>query len=67
MPGSRLLDGGFTAIQQAIGTPVGRTEGAEYLQHFVEDVVSEGLVGLMIGRNDVQGVTVAALGKSHFQ
>ncbi|CAG9173392.1 hypothetical protein LMG23992_02436 [Cupriavidus laharis] len=61
MPGSRVLDGRFTAIQQAIGTPKRRTEGARYLQHFVEDVVSEGLVGLMIGRNDVRGVTVAAL------
>jgi hypothetical protein len=31
LPGSRLLEGNFTAVQQAAGTPKGRPAGARYL------------------------------------
>jgi polar amino acid transport system substrate-binding protein len=60
LPGSRILDGRFTAVQQAIGTPKGRPEGAGYLREFAEDVKKSGLVAQLIEKNNVRGLTVAA-------
>jgi len=59
LPGARLLDGQFTAVQQAIGAPKDRVAAARYLSEFVEDVKASGLVAQIISRNDVQGVSVA--------
>ncbi len=59
LPGSRILEGRFTAVQQAIGTPKGRAAGAEYLSQFVEEVKASGLVAKLIEKNDVRGLTVA--------
>ena len=59
LPGARLLDGQFTAVQQAIGTPRARQAAAAYLRAFVEDVKASGLVAEAIARNGVQGVSVA--------
>lgn len=59
LPGSRVLDGQFTAVQQAIGTPKRRAAGASYLREFVEDVKTSGLVAQAIARHGVRGVTVA--------
>lgn len=59
LPGSRILDGRFTAVQQAIGTPKGRTAGAKYLSEFVEEVKASGLVAKLIEKNNVRGLTVA--------
>lgn len=59
LPGSRILPGRFTAVQQGIGTPIGGRAGAEYLRAFVEDIKKEGLVAAAIERNVVRGVTVA--------
>ena len=59
LPGARLLDGQFTAVQQAIGTPKSRTAAAAYLREFVEDVKASGLVAETISRNGVEGVSVA--------
>jgi polar amino acid transport system substrate-binding protein len=59
LPGSRLLDGQFTAVQQAIGTPKARNAAATYLRAFVEEVKASGFVGQAIARNAVQGVSVA--------
>ena len=59
LPGARLLEGQFTAVQQAIGTPKGREASAKYLREFVEDVKASGLVAQAIARNAVQGVSVA--------
>ena len=65
LPGSRILDGRFTAVQQAIGASRARgaahPEGAAYLKAFVEDAKASGLVAQMIERNGVKGVNVAAL------
>ena len=61
LPGSRVLDGQFTAVQQAIGTPIGRAAGATYLRAFVEEVKASGLVAEAISRNAVPGVSVAPL------
>jgi polar amino acid transport system substrate-binding protein len=59
LPGSRVLDGQFTAVQQAIGTPKGRGAGAQYLCEFAEDVKASGLVAQAIERHAVRGVSVA--------
>ena len=59
LPGARILDGQFTAVQQAIGTPKARLAGATYLSAFVEEVKASGLVAEAIKRNAAQGVSVA--------
>jgi polar amino acid transport system substrate-binding protein len=59
LPGARLLDGQFTAVQQAIGTPKARTAAAAWLRAFVEDVKASGFVAEAITRNGSQGVAVA--------
>jgi polar amino acid transport system substrate-binding protein len=59
IPGARLLDGQFTAVQQAIGTPKGRDAAVRYLRRFVEDVKASGFVTGAIARNGVEGVSVA--------
>ena len=59
LPGSRILEGRFTAVQQAVGTPKGHDAGASYLREFVEDVKATGLVARTIEKNGVRGVSVA--------
>jgi len=59
LPGSRILEGRFTAVQQAVGTPKGHDVGASYLREFVEDVKATGLVARVIEKNGVRGVSVA--------
>lgn len=58
-PGSRVLDGRFTAVQQAIGTPIQRTAAAAYLREFVQDLRA-GLVAQLIAQYGVPGVSVAS-------
>jgi polar amino acid transport system substrate-binding protein len=60
LPGARILEGHFTAVQQAIGTPKGRPEGAAYLRRFAEDIKASGLVAQLIERHGVRGLSVAA-------
>jgi polar amino acid transport system substrate-binding protein len=60
LPGSRILDGRFTAVQQAAGTPKGRSAAARYLREFIEDIKASGLVARTIENNGVRGLTVAA-------
>ena len=59
LPGSRILDGRFTAVQQAIGTPKGRPAAAAYLRAFAKDIKASGLVARLIERHNVKGVSVA--------
>jgi polar amino acid transport system substrate-binding protein len=58
-PGARILEGKFTAVQQAIGTPKARTQGAAWLRGFVADIKATGLVAQLIERHKVKGVNVA--------
>ncbi len=58
-PGTRVLDGRFSAVQQAVGIPKGRDAAAEYVRRFVEDVKASGLVADIIERNAIRGVSVA--------
>lgn len=60
LPGSHILDGRFTAVQQAAGTPKGRSVGAQYLREFIEDIKATGLVARTIEKNRIRGLTVAA-------
>ncbi len=59
VPGSRLLDGQVTAVQQAIGTPKARMVGARYLREFAEEIKASGLVARLIEKHGVRGVNVA--------
>lgn len=59
LPGSRILDGSFTAVQQAAGVPKGRTAAAKYLSAFIEDAKASGLVAKAIEDNNVVGLTIA--------
>lgn len=61
LPGSRVLDGRFMAIQQALGIPKGREAGAKYLREFIEEVKASGLVARTIEKAGVRGVSVAPL------
>jgi polar amino acid transport system substrate-binding protein len=59
LPGSRMLDGQVTGVQQAVGTKKGRDAGAAYLSQFVEEAKRSGLVARIIEKHGVRGVTVA--------
>lgn len=59
LPGARVLDGRFTAVQQAIGTPKVREASAAFLRDFVEEAKSSGLVAQFIERHSVRGLSVA--------
>jgi polar amino acid transport system substrate-binding protein len=60
LAGAKILEGRFTAVQQAIGTPKGRPEGAAYLRKFAEEVKASGLVAKLIERHGIRGLAVAA-------
>jgi len=55
LPGSRILDGQFTAVQQAVGTPKKNSAGYAFLKDFVEEAKKSGLVSSLIGRHGVDG------------
>ena len=59
MPGARILDGQFTAVQQAIGTARGNTAGVTFLRDFVEEAKASGVVASLIARHCVAGLSVA--------
>ena len=59
LPGSRILDGRFTAVQQAIGTARANEAAAAFLSGFVEEAKSSGLVARFIERHKVRGLSVA--------
>ena len=60
LPGARILDGRFTAVQQAMGTPRDRDDaGFEYLHAFVEAAKADGFVAQLIENHGVRGLSVA--------
>ena len=59
MPGARILDGQFSAVQQAIGTARKNTAGAAFLRGFVEEAKASGLVARLIAKHGVKGLSVA--------
>jgi len=60
LPGARILDGQFSAVQQAVGTARKNTASATFLRDFVEEAKASGLVARLIERHKVVGrLTVA--------
>jgi polar amino acid transport system substrate-binding protein len=59
LPGSRMLDDRFMAVQQAVGVPRGRAAGLAYLRGVVEEAKASGLVARAIERTGARGVSVA--------
>ena len=60
LPGARILDGQFTAVQQAIGTKPERVASAAFLREFVEEAKASGLVADLLEKHRVAGrLTVA--------
>ena len=60
LPGSRLLEGKFASVQQAVGAPKGHDAAADFLREFVAEAKETGLVEKLIERFAVQGrLTVA--------
>ncbi|WP_149539563.1 transporter substrate-binding domain-containing protein [Siccirubricoccus phaeus] len=59
LPGARILDGQFMAVQQAIGTAKANTKGAAFLKEFVEEAKASGLVARFIAEHKVRGLSVA--------
>ena len=57
--GTRIIDGQFTAIQQAIGTHRGNEAAATFLQAFSQHAIRSGLVASLIAKHHVQGLSVA--------
>jgi polar amino acid transport system substrate-binding protein len=55
LPGSRILEGKFTAVQQAIGTLRQNAAGAVFLRDFVAEAKASGLVARLIDRHGVTG------------
>lgn len=60
LPGSRVLDGRFTTVQQAIGTQRGKDAAAAFLREFVEEAKASGLVADLIERHGITGRLLVA-------
>lgn len=59
LPGARILDGQFSAVQQAVGALRTREASAVFLRGFVEEAKASGLVASLIERHKIQGLSVA--------
>lgn len=59
LPGARILDGQFSAVQQAVGTPKKNSEAAKWLAAFVEEAKASGMVAGFIAKHNVVGLSVA--------
>ncbi len=59
LPGARILDGQFSAVQQAVGTPKKNAKAAVWLAAVVEECKASGLVGKLIEKHKAFGLSVA--------
>jgi polar amino acid transport system substrate-binding protein len=57
--GLRVIDGKFTSIEQAMGTPRGRPAAREYLQSYIEEMKRSGFVASTLERSGQHGAGVA--------
>ena len=55
LPGARILDGQFAAVQQAIGTSKRNPEGAAFLSAFVKELKASGFVKELIEKHGLVG------------
>lgn len=61
VPGSRILDGQFTGIQQAVATKKSNLEAIEFLSTCVAEFIRSGLVTNLIAQYKVQGLCAAPI------
>jgi polar amino acid transport system substrate-binding protein len=59
LPGTRLIDGKFMSVQQAIGTPRKNKAASSFLRDFVKEAKASGFVARLIERHKVRGLSVA--------
>jgi polar amino acid transport system substrate-binding protein len=59
LPGTRLIEGKFMSVQQAIGTPRRNVTAPAFLRSFVEEAKASGFVARLIDRHKVRGLSVA--------
>ena len=60
VPGARILDGQFTAVQQAIGVAKGKDAAFKFLKDFVEECKANGTVARLIEKHGVTGKLMVA-------
>ncbi len=53
IPGGRVLEGRFMAVQQAVGTRKENEAGIAFLRAFVEDAKASGLIARLLDRHGV--------------
>lgn len=59
VPGARLLDGRFTAVQQSMGVRRQHVAAAAYLTAFASEIKSSGFLRTLIDRHGVPGLSIA--------
>ena len=59
LPGARILDGQFTAVQQAVGPAKGNASALAFLRGFIAEAKTSGLIAGLIAKHQVQGLSVA--------
>jgi polar amino acid transport system substrate-binding protein len=62
MPGAVILDGQFSAVQQAVGTAKANVAAFAWLRAFVEEAKASGVVAGFIAQHHVNGLSVAPPG-----
>ena len=60
LPGTVILDGRYTTVQQAIGTQIRNTASAAFLQDFVTEAIDNGIVARFIKKHGVEGRLLVA-------
>ena len=60
LPGSKVLDGQFMAVQQGVATAKENLQAIEFLSRFVQDAKQSGLIASFIQKHQVDGLSVAA-------
>lgn len=59
LPGTRLLPGRFTAVQQSMAVRRERAAAAAYLTAFAREVTTSGLLASLIEKHQIRGLTIA--------
>jgi polar amino acid transport system substrate-binding protein len=60
LPGARVLEGRFTAVQQSIGVPKNHAAAASYLRDFVAEITTAGMLRDLIARHRVEGLSIVS-------
>lgn len=60
LPGARILEGRFMAVQQAIGVPKAKQAAIDWLEAFVQAAIDQNFVASLITKFKVEGLSVAA-------